>query len=350
MFKDSKFRLLVTFLAVIAIALAIPAAVVATVDPFFQYHAPIFGSKTPITDSYNQVYGTISHFDYNTLLVGDSLAENNNTDYLESVYGEKVIKVVKESGTVPDLLWLVKRAEEKRDVKKIYWCLNLSQFDNGSSLIGEEQENYYLYTDSILDDVPYLFNKEILFNTIPTMFFDMRHGNNLGGRAYDWSDSKFFGKEALASFYVKPEADMALKQNEYVIGEEVRSAFDLIADEIEAHPDIDYVFYAPPVSMYYYNVAYVSGDINRIYVMWERIFETLVQHDNVSVYGFLTEEDIICNLDNYMDLVHYAPGINQWVMEQIVADNGRITEDNCKQYVDGLKLCVERIEEMLGAE
>ena len=57
--------------------------------------------------------------------------------------------------------------------------------------------------------------------------------------------------------------------------------------------------------------------------------------------------DVICNLDNYMDLVHYSPEINQYMLERIAAGDGRLTGENWQDAVKEMWDLVQRIEEEL---
>ena len=48
------------------------AAAVALFDPFYHYHAPLFGLKKVLNDKEYQCIGSLRHFSYDSLLVGSS--------------------------------------------------------------------------------------------------------------------------------------------------------------------------------------------------------------------------------------------------------------------------------------
>ncbi len=50
--------------------------------------------------------------------------------------------------------------------------------------------------------------------------------------------------------------------------------------------------------------------------------------ENVKVYFFMAEKDIVCNLDNYMDMIHYTPGINQFMLEQLGLQKYLVNAEN----------------------
>ena len=50
-------------------------AVVVIFDPFFQYHKALPGLKAVLADKEYQVVGTLKNFDYDSVVVGSSVAE-----------------------------------------------------------------------------------------------------------------------------------------------------------------------------------------------------------------------------------------------------------------------------------
>lgn len=319
------------FVLIAVILLGLCASIIALVDPFYQYHRPFLGARAVLDDRDNQMPGSIRHFSYDSVLVGNSLVENCNTDQLCAYDGGKYLKIIKSSGTMPDLLYYMDMAREKHTLKKVYWCMDLSQLDcelQGS--VNKELPNWYLHTRTILDDATYLFNKEILLETIPKMLANAYLGKNVGGMAYDWREGKDFSSTKAMQAYdrtgnVIPENASALDLSDFEIN------LGRLKDEVTSHPETEYVFFLPPVSMNWWDIAYCNGLLNRQYVILEKIFEELLELSNVSLFDFQFEEEIVCNLDNYMDLVHYAPWVNQWMLEEMT----RVEESAYQVELDG---------------
>ena len=65
--------------------------------------------------------------------------------------------------------------------------------------------------------------------------------------------------------------------------------------------------------------------------------EILLQAENVHIYGFSDRIDIISNLDNYMDSLHYSPEINSEILRAISAKEGELTADNIDEYYANVK-------------
>ena len=71
----------------------------------------------------------------------------------------------------------------------------------------------------------------------------------------------------------------------------------------------------------------------------------LVHYENVEIYYYQNDEEIVCNLDHYMDMIHYSPEINQEMLERMAANAGRITADNMESEIENMRQLAERISE-----
>lgn len=110
-----------------------------------------------------------------------------------------------------------------------------------------------------------------------------------------------------------------------------------------AHPDTVYRFLVPPLSMMWWDCAYVNGQLEERFYILNQAVSALLPFENVEVYYFQNEDWIVCNLDNYMDMVHYAPEINQYMLERMGAGENRVTEENWEDTLEELRRLAERI-------
>ncbi len=334
-------------LAVLA-ELAAIAFIVWLFDPFYQYHEPFFGLEAVLNDRDNQMAGTVHNFQYDTLLVGSSVAENFDTDWLDEAYGCDALKVIRASGSLADLLYYVEMAEEEQEIRSIFWCLDIFAMNAPTevTLYGDDVPRH-LHTKTPLDDLTYVYNKEILLEKIPAMLVSSFQGINTGGRAYNWSKGKVFSAETAMGWYDRPAdagRDIAEKDAELyeeIVGENLR----MLETQIAEHPEIQYRFLIPPYSMLWWDCAWVNGEEEERFYILEKTLPALLSFDNVEVYYFQNEGDIICNLDNYMDMVHYSPDINQFMLEQMRAGNYCLTRENWREALGDMRELVRRIHE-----
>lgn len=337
--KRLVFMILAEFLVV--------ALIVWIFDPFYQYHAPILGDKAVLNDRDNQMAGTIRNFQYDSALVGSSVAENFDTDFLDSVYGCHTLKIIRASGSVADLIYYLDMAQQERELNNVFWCLDIFAMTASTevTLYGGDTPRY-LHTASILDDAPYLYNKEILLERIPAMLAYSYQGTNTGGQAYDWSRGKEFSAATAMRSYdrtaVSPEV-LIVNRDEASYRELLTANIELLTEQIESHPEISYRFLVPPYSMLWWDCAYVNGELEERFAALEETLPALLGYDNVEVYFFQDEERIVCDLDHYMDMLHYSPEINQYMLEQMAAEENRVTPENWETYLGSLREMAEHI-------
>lgn len=345
--KTGKVKILARIIAIIVLELVLVAGIVVVFDPFYQYHAPWFGLKAVLNDRDNQMPGTIRNFDYDSVLIGSSVAENFDSSFLDAEYGINTLKIIRASGSMADLNYYLELAHEKQELKQIFWCLDIFALDASTevTLYGEDVPRY-LHTETILDDVTYLYNKEILLEKIPYMLACSMQGLNTGGHAYDWSRGKDFSVEGAKRAYnrtaVAPDVTIQQKDSE-TNKDTVDTNVSMLLNEVESHADITYRFILPPYSLLWWDSAYLNGDVEQRFYALEQVISALLEYENVEIYYFQAEEDIVCNLDNYMDMIHYTPEINQYMLECVVAGEKRLTQENYKEALQNMRDLTERI-------
>ncbi len=343
--KDKK-SALKRLIILIAAELAVIAVLVWLADPFYQYHAPFLGLQAVLNDRENQMLGTIRNFQYDSLLVGSSVAENFDTDWLNAAYDCNALKAIRASGSMADLLYYVEEAEE-HNIRNIFWCLDIFAMNGSPEVQLHNNIPRYLLTETPLDDIPYLYNKEILLEKIPAMIVSSIMGINTGGKAYNWAEGKNFSAEGAMRWYDRPQApegNVAQKSPESCTGT-VQENIKMLSAQIEEHPEIQYRFLIPPYSMLWWDCAWINGEEEERFYILEETLPMLLAFDNVEVYYFQNNRDIICNLDNYMDMIHYSPEVNQFMLEQMQAGSCRLTEENWEEILADMRGLVCAIHE-----
>lgn len=316
-------------------------------DPFYQYHAPYFGMEAVLNDRDNQMPGTIRNFAYDSVLAGSSVAENFDSTFLDEVYGCRTLKLIRASGSMADLLYYLEMAQENQSLKNVFWCLDIFAMNASTEVtLYREDTPRYLHTETIFDDVPYLYNKEILLEKIPSMLAFAHQGINTGGAAYNWARDKEFSAAQAMQAYNRSEAKLVKEVEQRDFSEHrqlIAENIALLTDQIEAHPEIAFRFLFPPYSMMWWDCAYVNGELTERLYIQEETLSALLAYDNVEVYFFQAEEDIICNLDNYMDMIHYSPDINQYMLDRMAIGENRVTSENIRKTMEDMRQLTERI-------
>ena len=73
--------------------------------------------------------------------------------------------------------------------------------------------------------------------------------------------------------------------------------------------------------------------VGRLAYMTER----LLSYENVHLFSFLGKEEIICNLNNYADYIHYHKDICRYMTECFANGENELTKENYRENFAALK-------------
>ncbi len=334
-------------LGICILALAIlQAGLVIFFDPFFHYHKPIGPLKAVLTQEEYQVIGTLRNFDYNALIAGSSMAENYHNDSFSNAFDCIAIKAVKPGANTADLVYLLEKAFEYREVKKIFYTLDISALTSPrrENFVGEQIPTY-LYNENPFDDVQYLFNKDILFKEIPYMAATSLLTGYDEGNSFNWAQYKDF-----SIMYYEPTKESQPMQTRDEYGENVDYNVDLLADLVKTHPETEFIFIVPPYSSLWWYEARVKGELEADFYALKQAFEGLLTLDNVSIHYFQHIEEITANLDMFMDLVHFHPDVNEYIVKALQTGEHKVTAENKDELLREMSLLAEKCADIYADE
>ena len=125
---------------------------------------------------------------------------------------------------------------------------------------------------------------------------------------------------------------------------------DLLAEMAEAHPETQFYFFLPPYSMLWWDNVCRSGQGEEYLYARRAAMERLCAFDNVRLYDFQGEEEIVLNLDNYMDPIHFSADVNRWIALEAQSENSEylVTPDNGEEKLARVEALVrEKIPEKM---
>lgn len=317
-FDMTKTTFIKRILAVTLTLLLLVAAAVFVFDPFFHYHKPWFGLKAVLTDKEYQCVGSLRTFDYDALIVGSSVTENNDNTWFDEDFNVTSIKAARSYGMTADLCYLMDVAWETHDLKYVFYNIDAAALANKPEVtFASTGCPMYLYDKNPFNDVKYLWNKDVLLEKIPYMAAQSVIGDYEEGKSYNWAQWKQFGEaDVLSHYYRSVSVDEMLPEDAYA--DLCKQNLDLITAQVEAHPDTQYVFFFPPYSMLWWDTIIRAGERDVYLNNLRMAAERLLPYENVSVYSFQQEADWVMDLNNYMDTAHFTAEINH-AMEQLMA-------------------------------
>ena len=315
-------------------------ALVIWVDPFFQYHKPLAWFPYLVDNQVNQNPGLAKHMDYDGILIGSSMTASFNTDWFEELMGMKTQKLSYNGSYPKDLSNIMQLVFDAKgdQVKAVYMAVDQSTF----SADPEETKfpvTDYLYDDNVFNDVPYLLNKDVLLDYILRPLADRKDASDWAELYKPWWTDEYYNKanvlmyyeaaeekqeaEALAADYFKDAVEENLQKN--------------ILPYIEAHPETEFYIFYPPYSILFWNDVTREKELEAVIGRLEYMTERLLNYENVRVFNFSGEEDIICNLNNYADYIHYHKNVCRHITECFATGENELNPENYGQAFDEIR-------------
>lgn len=292
------------------------ALIIAIIDPFVHYHSPFFGLAVAEADERGQQIGVAKNCDYDTALIGSSMSENFVASWFnDGILGNESVKLCMQGAHFDDFSRLLDATLARPTTKRIIFSLD-------NYVIMNVPEDYpttipdYLVNDSLTDDAYYLWNKSVALYYLPLFIWNnVRYGFS-SDNSYVWSDMHTFGKDVAKATYEPVRLEQKAEEESYdTYFAYAYNFIDSITPYIADHPDVEFVFYAPPYSILYWDDTARHGRLTAEICALSEVYGTLLSYPNVRLFYFQDDWDTITNLDNYKDYSHYSQDINYYMYE-----------------------------------
>lgn len=311
------------------------------IDPYFHYHAPLPHLEYPITNERYQNDGIVKHFSYDAIITGSSMTQNFKTSEMDELFHVNSIKVPFSGGGYRETSEILKRAvQANSNISCIVRGLDQALLIVDKDWMRYDADFYpdYLYDNFLPNDVNYIFNKEILNRAISVLQY-----TNLGGKTTDfdeygnWMHQFRFGKDAVNALYERPEKIEMKKFTEadkQIVEDNVqKNVVELIVD----NPNIDFYMFFPPYSIYMWDTWKQSGNLERQLEAEKLEIELLLEYENVKLFSFFQNYEMICNLENYKDYTHYSEQINSKILYWMSEGINQLTKENYLEYCNDVR-------------
>ena len=338
-------------LSAIIVALIIIACITAIIDPFCHYHRPFEGILVSTEQSYINP-GIVKHFEYDSLITGSSMIENFKTSYFKEVLGINAIKAPYSGGTAKNMNIILRKAlRSNPNLKTIFLGLDLPMLKKDPDITINPLPDY-LYDSNPFNDVQYLLNKDILFK-IDTFFKDgynivsaVRGGiSNSNEFSFDdyssWHKSFNFSQYAtMKPYWGEKKPDIPRLQPDEIIKTPHDNLRINILPLIESYPNTNFTIFYPPYSILFWYLNNVDNEMTIL----EHSMETLLSYDNVQLFYFQNNPDIVTNLYRYKDYSHYNVDINDYMVDCFKNGTHQITKENYKAELEKMRNLAEKFD------
>lgn len=327
--------------ALVGVGLIGIAALVVVIDPFFHYHAPLSGFPYQIDNQLSQNPGMARHMEYDGVMLGSSMTVNFESDWFSEDMGLQLLKLCY-NGAYP------------RDVHNI-----MEQIDQGGKLpqtvfIGVDLASYtgavdetkyplpeYLYNKSLPDDVNYWYNKGVLLDYILKPLAENEPTSLSSVYSSEETLRDCYSREYVLSHYQIPEKNDAYFPEDMFIEALEDNLQANILPVIEEHPDTKFVLFFPPYSILYWYEYMQNNQMDAVMYEYAYFMEKLLVYDNVELFFFPAEREIVTDLDLYADTGHYKQEINHYMEKCFVDGTDRITAENYREKLSELKALID---------
>lgn len=255
--------------------------------------------------------------DYSTVITGTSMCENFISSRVDNTLNVKSINMAVSGSSIYDqanLLRQILKSDNSEGIHSVVWGVDLFNLNRSYNLSnrGISEKASYLLNDGFLSTIKYLVDIEMLQNV------KNRRTVNLDRISY-WGDSFVFDSNELKKQWENP---LILKKNTEFLGDINDTAYvgeanisKNIIEVVKSNPDIKFYIFIPPYSIL---ALYQRGNILELDLKAKLyLAEKLEEYKNVEIYDFTALSDLTHNLDNYKDLTHYSPKINDYIIDCI---------------------------------
>ena len=158
----------------------------------------------------------------------------------------------------------------------------------------------------------------------------------------NWSQYAQFGAETVLRDFVPlpiSEKELQLTDEDLErVSENISKNFLELAEE---HPDTEFYFFFPPYSICYWDSLVRSRQIGAQLTAQALSAELLLQAENVHVFDFSKRTDIIGDLGNYMDPIHYSQSVNSEILNSMRNGEGELVPGEADAYFEEVKTLYE---------
>ncbi len=329
-------------ISIVAVILVIVAAV-CVIDPFFHFHKPMDGLSYILEDERYQNDGITRHFDYDCVITGTSECENFRSTLTDRLFGVKSVKVPFAGGFFKEISEAEARAlRYNPDTKMV-----IRSIDQGFAIFDKDYWNenapkpQYLYDNNVLNDTEYFFNKKVL-----VLYLPQEIARSVSGQAPDsfdeyarFAEDRPLGRDIVVSHL--PHYPIAADQPP--ISDERRK---ILTDNVEQNvltnlkenPDVTFYYFYPPYSTANFYINYLVKGQYTEYIDTMRIMtDMILDYDNVKLFCFFDEYDMVTDLDNYSDESHYSGEISDDILKWMAEGSHQLTKENYNAYFDEIQ-------------
>ncbi len=357
-------QILLTYFSIIigSFALLLPAYYI--YDPMQIFHKAWDREVTFSKNMRQQVAGIINSYDdYDSVIIGTSMVENTSAKEASKQLGGKFINISLAGSSYYERAIVLHSLFRLHKIKTVLYSLDVDKYLQQK----KEYPHYplsnfdYLYDNIFWNDFRIYFNNKYLSclflfskseecvgrkTTLdkPNAWYDEEGNKERFGGLDNWISYKDHPYTA-ASFktisetvkHIKNKEKQSLKDLDTIINKAEVYIDKNILSLVKMEPDTQFILFDPPYSRIQYAI-WAQYDLVKFEVYKAILIYLARKSDefsNLEVYSF-GEEKFMDNIATYMDLGHYHPSINSWMLSQMTQKKGLLSEKSIDKYIEDI--------------
>jgi len=305
------------------------------IDPYFHFHSPIDGLQYPINNERYQSDGIVRNFEYDAIITGTSITENFKTSECDEIFGVTSIKVPFSGSTFKEVNDNLLRAfEANPDIKLVIRSIDAGIIKADKDLLRYDSYPTYLTDNNTINDINYVLNKKSLLSAFHVLLHTQKGNTTTSFDTYaNWMNKRKFGKGAAISNYTRPKKTSKINKFDDTLRERTLGNMTQNVTEIaRQNPDVEFYCFFPPFSILYWDASNQNGNLQLYIDMYKYATELMLEYDNIHVFSFFEEYDMITNIDNYSDSSHYHEDINSQILIWMGNGEHELTKENYEEH------------------
>jgi hypothetical protein len=356
---------LIRFVCTCLVIIAAAAGLNYIVDPLQMFRPARFFAAMYSPDGRLQDAGLIRSQDFDTVLMGTSLAIHFRQSDIDRMLGVKSLKLALSGSSSREQTFVI-AAALRRHPKRVIWEVDDWIFHDAPDIDSDIYIPADLYRRNVKGLAGYLLSGAmaresawIMARSIPpiepmvarltneVMFkFSLSHVDDINVLRSDIDVAAAYNaKRALATFkritdpvrskYLADDTDYNMKVRVFE-----RDAVGLIA----ANPDVRFDIYLPPYSILQWVAmrdAAPSGTLNRVYDFSAYFCRRFAAFPNVRLHDFRSVSEVTHDLNNYADVIHHSPAVDLKILSWLAEGKYLVDRAAPTAALDRLKAQVE---------
>lgn len=335
------------------------------VDPLYLYSSPsdtlddasLLSTHVPVILHPNmriQAAGIANIYDFDSIILGTSMLENTSSVDCNEKIGGTFVNISLSAGNYFERSIVLNYFLNKKNIKNVIYSLDCHYLKCNKDSSYKLDQWDYIYTGSRPAIAKYL---DISFMRTILGFNQKKEEKSTPDRPTAWLTSddqmcRFGGlknwvanqdKQGVGDFlnsgvpFAAKQADVKKRIKRDPEREEKAKKYidDNILIYAEKFPETKFYLFFPPY--WRYQFAYWRQITPELFSIHQSVIRYLVERTkslkNVYVFGF-EDCDFVDHIENYKDITHYHPKINEYITESIAKRKHFLTPSNIDAYLD----------------